>query len=218
MGTDQKSTLIHMDMRGPSRPADCFDCIVAFPTAVEKMRAMGGGFDLMQDMLSGAQAAFGELKSSDKNGLLFVASASQDLLYRYIAQLTILDEYTRVYCSSVVRYFFRQLSKHHIRTFYILDNTLREDRFQAILELFELAGIVVVTPRRDGVTWKDLAARLRDGLRNEGHVAYIEPDAQVNHLDAARQFAKELLCIATFRNLAPDDPEHSIINFQIDAN
>jgi hypothetical protein len=47
-----------------------------------------------------------------------------------------------------------------------------------------------------------------------GHVVYIEPDATVNHLDAVRELASELPCVAIFRNLAPDDPVHEIINFE----
>jgi hypothetical protein len=47
-----------------------------------------------------------------------------------------------------------------------------------------------------------------------GHVAYIEPDAQVNHLDAAQELARGVTCVATFRNLSPDDPQHTIVNFK----
>ena len=165
-------------------------------------------------MIAGTRVAFESLEATDKEGLLFVAAAAQDLLYRYVAQLTVLDRYTRAYCSHVVRFFFEQLSRHNVPTFYILDNALREDRFQATLELFGLSGIATVTPRRDGLAWPTLAARLRGGLNAFGHVAYIEPDAAVNYLDAVKQLAAEDPCVATFRNLAPDEPEHQIINFK----
>jgi hypothetical protein len=203
-----------MDMRGPSRAAECFDCVVAFPTAVERMRATGDDHDLAQTMIAGTRVAFEALESPDRHGLLFVASAGQDLLYRYVMRVTILDRYTRAYCSQVVRYFCERLSERDIRTFYILDNTLRDDRFAATLELFELSGIVTTTPGRDGLAWSPLATRLRASLDAVGHAAYIEPDALVNHLDAARQLAGEIPCVATFRNLAPDNPRHEIINFR----
>ncbi len=214
MDPNQKSALIRMDMRGPARAADCFDGVVALPVAVEKMRCANDDVSLTKQMIAGTRAAFEFMEATDKEGLMFVAAAAQDLLYRYVAQLTVLDRYTRAYCSHVVRVFFEQLTQHHVPTFYILDNALREDRFQATLELFGLSGIATVTPRRDGLAWPALAARLRGGMSAFGHVAYIEPDAAVNHLDAVKQLAAENPCVATFRNLAPDDPEHEIINFK----
>ena len=130
MNPNDKSALIRMDMRGPSRAADCFDGVVAFPAAVEQMRAAGDAYDFPQTMIAGTRVAFESLDSTDRDGLLFVAAAAQDLLYQHVMQLTIMDSYTRAYCSLAVRYFFEQLSERRIRTFYILDNTLRETPLQ----------------------------------------------------------------------------------------
>lgn len=208
---DQKAALVRMDMRGSSPAEECLDCIVAFPEAIEQMRAKQDETSMIQQMLMATNSAFEALTDSeaDRAALKFVALMPQDLLYRYIVDLTILDDYTRLYCAQVVKYFFTWLYAHRLRTFFILDNALRDDRL-----LFELSGIVTVTPRRDGTAWPALAAKLRAGLDDFGHVAYIEPDATVNHLDAVRQMASELPCIAIFRNLAPDDPEHEIVNFE----
>ncbi|MEO6923709.1 MAG: hypothetical protein ABI142_07790 [Bryocella sp.] len=214
MDENQKSALIRMDMRGTSAAENCFDGIVAFPAAVEKMRSTRDDRNFAQTMIAGTQLAFRSLADSDDAGLLFVAATAQDLLYRYVMQLTVMDRYTRAYCSTAVRYFFERLSERRIRTFYILDNTLRQDRFAAMLELFELSGIVTTTPSRDGSLWPGLAARLRATLDGGGHAAYIEPGDLVNHLDAARHLGCEVPCVATFRNLAPDDPQHEIINFK----
>ncbi|MDA3876581.1 MAG: hypothetical protein PF483_05790 [Halothiobacillus sp.] len=214
MEFDEKSSLIRMDMRGSSHAEECLDCVVAFPAAVEQMRVEMDGGDHAETMLRRTTAAFGLFEQTDREGLLFAAAAAQDLLYRYITQLSILDRYTCKYCSLNVRYFFEQLSKRGVRTFYILDNTLREDRFQALLQLFELSGIGITTPRRDGTAWEALEIRLRAELDTTGHIAYIEPDDLVNHIDVAKKLAKELQCVATFRNLAPDNSEHEIINFQ----
>lgn len=201
-------------MRGPSRAAECFDCVVAFPAAVEQMRAAGDDTSFAQTMIKATHVAFDALEGTDHEALLFVAAAAQDLLYRYIVQLTVMDRYTRSYCATTIRYFFEQLTQRGLGTFYILDNTLREDRFQAVLELFELSGIAIVTPRRDGLAWSTLATQLRAGISSCGHVAYIEPDAAVNHIETAKQLAGETPCVATFRNLGPSDPEHEIINFK----
>lgn len=214
MDSDKKSSLIRLDMRGPSRAADCLDCLVAFPAAVERMRSTDDVTDFAHTMLSGTHAAFEALEGPDQDGLLFVAAAAQDLFYRHVMQITILDNCTRAYCSIAVHYFFNQLSKHGVRTFYILDNTLREDRFQLVLELFDLAGIQTVTPRRDGLSWHTLDMKLRSGLDGPGHVVYVEPDAEVDYLEAAAQLAGEVPCVATYRNLAPEDPQYEIINLK----
>lgn len=210
----KKSALIRMDMRGPSRAADCLDGVVAFPVAVEQMRAASDDSSLAETMISATRIAFDALEDTDHEALLFVAASAQDLLYRYILQLTMMDRYTRSYCDRPIRYFFEQLTQRGLVTFYILDNTLREDRFQAVLELFELSGIITVTPRRDGIAWGALASRLRAGMNSSRHVAYIEPDAVVDHIAAAKELAVERPCVATFRNLAPSDPEHEIVNFK----
>lgn len=218
MNPNQKSDLIKIDLRGPSHAADCFDSIVAFPGAIERMRTAGDDHNFPETMVAGTRAAFQSLNSTDHDGLLFVAAAAQDLLYRYVMQLSIMDRFTRAYCSIVVRYFFEQLTERGIRTFYILDNTLREDRFAATLELFALSGIVTTTPNRDGLSWSVLAPRLRATLDAGGHAAYIEPDALVNHLDSALKLATEIPCVATYRNLAPDDTRHEIVNFSPGAS
>lgn len=210
----EKSILLRMDMRGPSRAADCLDGVVAFPGAVERMRAANDAQGFPDIMVAGTEVAFRSLESCDRDGLLFVASSAQDLLYRYIMQLSMIDHYTRVYCAVVIRCFFLRLSQQKIRTFYILDNTLREDRFAAVLELFDLSGIATTTPGRDGTEWPTLSLQLLAGLDAVGHVAYIEPDASVNHLEAAQKLAGGLTCVATFRNLAPDDPQLQIITLK----
>lgn len=214
MDPERKSALIRVDMRGPSRAADCLDGVVAFPGVVERMRASGDGRDLVRMMFGGTEVAFESLRDDDLDGLLLVAGAAQDLLYRHLAEISIVDGYTRLYCEIVVRYFFEQLSEHGIRTFFILDNSLREDRLAAILELFESVGISTATPARDGLLWPALAERIRGALEAGGHAAYIEPDALVNHLDAAKELGREIPCVATFRNLEPGDARNQVINMK----
>ena len=209
-----KSALFNVDLRGPSPVADCLDGLVAFPATVDRIRATPDDYDFPAAMLSGTQVAFDTLDSSGRDGLLFVATAAQDQLCRHIFNLTVLDRYTRAYCSMVIHSLFEQLSERHVRTFYILDNAIRDDRLAALLELFELAGIATTTPRRDGTEWAILSTRLRTTLNTVGHIAYIEPDAQVNHIEAALALARESACVATFRNLGPDDPQYEIITFK----
>jgi hypothetical protein len=165
-------------------------------------------------MVTHTQDAFAAI-SSKNDEFRLVALSAQDLLYRFVAQLEILDMHTRFYVDQVVRAFFAELTRHQVRTFYILDNAIREDRFAALLEIFELAGIVAVTPRRDGRDWHSLHKSIITALESRGHAAYVEPDGEVNHLDAACALAKQSVCVATFRNLAPDDSRLEVVAFRV---
>jgi hypothetical protein len=216
MTSDGHVVQVGVDYRTKNRANDCFDCIVGFPAAIEQMRADCDDKSLPQRMIAGTRVAFDALEPTDLDDLILVAASAQDLLYRYIMQISILDHHTRAYCNLVVRYFFSQLSVRGIRTYYILDNTLREDRFQLVLELFELVGIETVTPRRDGVDWSTLSSRILSAMSGTGHVLYVEPDAQVDHLVSARKLADQMPCIATYRALAPDDPVYTVL--RIDAS
>lgn len=206
--------LIGVDFRGLSHEGDCLDCFVAMPLAVNKMRTSTDALRIAESMLARTRDAFATITKSNENDLRLVASAAQDLLYRHVAQMTILDHHTRFYVDQVVRYFFMQLSSHEVRTFYILDNALRDDRLESTLELFDLAGISTTTPRRNGKDWNVLQKRLCVTLETIGHVAYIEPDNEVNHLDAVQLLAKQSVCVSTFRNLAPEDSQLEVLSFQ----
>ena len=214
MNQDPKSALFRIDMTGPSAPSACFDAVVAFPKAISGMRERADKTSIPEMMVAATQVAFESLTDSDRSGLVLVAAGSQDHLYRQIMQLTLLDEYTRTYCATVIRCFFDELKKQNIRTFFILDNELREDRFQCVIELFQTCGIVVTSPRYDSSELPKLIEKLSMSLDYIGHAAYIEPDATVNHLESIKQLASGLSCVATFRNLAPDDPTHEVVRLQ----
>ena len=214
MNPDSKSALFKIDMAEPSAASDCFDGIVAFHAAIDTMREKCDIAAMPEMMGAATQAAFEALSESDRSGLVLVAAEAQDHLYRQIMQLTIMDEYTRTYCATAVHCFFDGLTKRGIRTLFILDNELREDRFQCVVELFQTCGIVVTTPRLDGVALPKLTEKLSLSLEHVGHAAYIEPDASVNHLDSIKKFAEGISGVATFRNLAPDDPTHEVVRLQ----
>jgi len=214
MSQDPKSALFRIDMTEPSGPSGCFDCVVGFHGFIDEMRDREDKQSIPEIAVAATEVAFEALAVSDRSGLVLVASGSQDHLYRQIMQLTILDEYTRTYCATAIRCFFDELKKQGIRTLYILDNELREDRFQCVLELFQTCGIVVTTPRYDGAELPKLIEKLSLSLDHVGHAAYIEPDATVNHLDSIKNFASEVTCVASFRNRAPDDPSLEIVRLQ----
>jgi hypothetical protein len=140
-----------------------------------------------------------------------LALPAVDKLYQNIAALTMLDLYTQGYCAIVVREFFHQLSCCNVTTFYILDNALRQDRFEAVMMLFDVSGVKAVSPQTHGMDWQELEREIKAKVQNGQHVAYIEPDATVNHLDSAIALARRLPCVSTFRNLAPDESGIQVI-------
>jgi hypothetical protein len=214
MAAEQESKLIRVDMQGPSAASDCFNCVLALPVAVKSMRDSPNGRDVVLMIVGGTADAFSSLQDADLDALLSMAGLAQDRFYRHIAEMTIMDQHTIFYCKFAMRFFFEQLSERGVRTFFILDNTLREDRLGVLLQLFECAGITAVTPSRDGLEWPGLAGKIRGALEAGGHAAYIEPDALVNHLDAAQELARGISCVATFRNLAPGDPRLRIVRMK----
>lgn len=213
MSENPEVVLIRADMRGPSTEADCLDSLVAFPVAIQRMRSMADELRIPETMIANTREAFARLDSAHGDFRL-IAAAAADHLYRQVVQLTVMDRYTRAYVEKVIRFFFEQLKIRAMLTYYILDNSLRHDRLQAVIELFELAGVSVVTPRLHGVDWDTLSSRIRSRLASGSHVAYIEPDTAVNHIALAQQLAGEFACVATFRNLAPEDPRLSVITFR----
>ena len=74
------------------------------------------------------------------------AVRSFDRLYRRLMQVTSFDQYARAYFELVIADLWKVLADRGIRMFYILDNSLREDRFKLTCEAFSLSGIAVVTP------------------------------------------------------------------------
>src|ERR1017187_10665351 len=139
------------------------------------MRDTANDTEIPNSMIQRTLEAFSALESQPRQSALMVAAGSQDLLYRHIASLTVMDHYTFAYFIQVVRYFFMHLSGREVRTLYVLDNALRDDRFAVLLKLVHVGGISTVTPRRDGLDWSFLSARIRDRLMELGHVAFIEP-------------------------------------------
>ncbi len=72
-----------------------------------------------------------------------------------------------------------------------------------------------MTPQSHGADWNTLSSRIRTHLASGSHLVYIEPDAAVNYIALAQRLASEFACVATFRNLAPEDPELSVLSFRV---
>ena len=217
MKGEPETLTVKFDFSGSSVQADCLDVLVAFPRFVEEMRRTHDESKFPEIVTADVIEAFARLDaaSGESRG---VAAVATDHFYREIAKLSMLDRYTRAYVSKPIRQLFRELSARRMVTLYILDNTLREDRFKCAVELLESAGVSVVSPRIHGPDWSSLSARVRLSIANSLHVAYIEPDADVNFIEDAKALARELPCVATFRNLAPEEPACALLNFGAGAS
>lgn len=134
-------------------------------------------------------------------GVMFV-----DRLYLYSSELTVKDYRTHLYFSKVTRYVLDVIRARGVRIFYILDNEIREDRFELALRLMFDAGMWVVTPyltdrspaSLDAVRWM-IDVQLLAGR----HVAYIEKDASIDYLRPVKDHATATEWFVIFRNQVP---------------
>lgn len=181
------------------------------PVAVEHMRAEGDEFRIPRMVAKQIVDGLAVLRTRRRADLYFLAVVAPDGLYRQVANLTVFDRFTRAYVMLAIAEVFEGLFESHVNAYYVLDNEIRADRFQLLLVIFQLAGIDVVSPRQDGPEWEKLQRRIVDGLRAGRHVAYVEPDGTVNHLDRARALATSYSCVGTFRNLAPALPNFTVL-------
>lgn len=155
-----------------------------------------------------------ELTKEDLQGMaLFIV----DRMYRVISNIELMDNYTRAYFAKVIPFLWDSLQNRGVDTFYILDNELREDRFRAVVELFQLTGIAVVTPygEHEYLKYDSVEKQIRDYMAPVRNIMYIEKDANVNYLDKVLKLAKESKYLCVFRNKAPDDPKVEVSNSQM---
>jgi len=69
-----------------------------------------------------------------------------DRVYRDSSELPFKDRHVTLYYRTVTRYMLDVLRARGVQLFYILDNRIRQDRFEFAIELMFAAGIHVVTP------------------------------------------------------------------------
>lgn len=204
---------INIDAKNDKLVADCLDVLVAFPAAVQRMREDRDISSIPDQMKFHTRTAFRNLDGAQQD-VRVVAAAATDLFYRHVVSLRVLDEFTRNYVAIAIKYFYNQLSRRYGSTFYIVDNSLRRDRFLSVLELMTAAGISPFSPNTHGDNW----APIEQGILQTSwlaplHISYIEPDAMPNNLAEALVLAKSLGSVSTFRNEAPDDPSFQVIHF-----
>jgi len=206
-----KPWMLHIDEDlGDSAEALSLNRILDFGAYINHMRKHD---DLRMPPLDAVEDTLGYFDQIDfrspNAALLGILAA--DLFYRSIAQIAVMDRYARRHAYTAIKYYFDVLRAHGILTFYIVDNTIADDRFACIVELFELGGIGVTSPSLHGHEWAPLERRLRGHLEKASHIAYIEKDASANHLTAVKAMAIRSGHTAAFRVNGTDSADIEIL-------
>lgn len=180
------------------------DSIEYIAVYVARMRA-DEDFDTIPDMLNRFNKSMCAKNGTSKDQLRQLAVYATDTTYRFAAELDVRDAYTVIYFKKVVAQLMRLLQDNGIELFYILDNELREDRFELIVMLYELSGSVVVTPY-DGkmiLKFEEVEERVKSHMTHGRNIVYIEKDASINYIEKVMRIATESKYIRAFRNHAP---------------
>jgi hypothetical protein len=173
----------------------------------------------------------------DKMLLEKVACFSVDKICRIAAVLTMADKYTYAFFAGVMPAIWDYLQGRGVDTFYILDNTMREDRFKINYDLYRLSGFCIATPYFDYadstalktdkektvnivmdppftynyLNFEAVEAQLRKYMSSTQNIVYIEKDSTVNYIDKVVEIAKNSNYLCVFRNEAPNDAHVRIV-------
>ena len=143
-----------------------------------------------------------------------------DEMYLKISAFELRDIHTVGYFGIVVASLFWELKMKGVMCFFILDNSLRDDRFKIVVEMFGSSGFAKVYPyttteleHSDQYTrlpisdYKTVEKEIDEARKNKRHIFYVEKDDSVNYLKdvlhLAEEFQNEYVCI--FRNKAPSE-------------
>jgi hypothetical protein len=149
-----------------------------------------------------------------------------DIIYIKISAFDVRDIHTAGYIGKVVASHFWELKMKGILCFYILDNSIRDDRFKMTVELFGSSGFAKIYPysvkelehsdqytKLPTLDYKTVEKEIDEAKANKRHIFYVEKDDSVNYLKdvlhIAEEFQSEYVCI--FRNKAPS--EHKTANW-----
>src|SRR3989339_659807 len=151
----------------------------------------------------------------DKEKLKGLAVFVVDKVYRVVANLTVVDNYTRAFFAKVIPFFWDTFSNRGVDIFYIVDNTFKNDgKFEAIVELFQFTGMAVVTPYNESgvLDYETVEKQIKEYMAPLRMIMYLEKDASVNYLDQILKLAKESQSLSIFRNKASNDSQVELLN------
>lgn len=142
-----------------------------------------------------------------------------NMMYLTIANFDKKYIHTEIYFNVVIHQLFRNFQQKNIFAFFILDNSLRDDRFKLAVELFKNAGFSTIFPysidklqysdkysNLPKIDYKIIEKQIDESKTKKKHIFYLEKDDSVNYLNdilaIAEEFQLEYVCI--FRHETPD--------------
>lgn len=136
-----------------------------------------------------------------------LAVYATDKIYRIAAELEIRDAYTATYFKKVIAQLMKSLQSKGVEIFYVIDNEIRQDRFELAVLLYEWSGITVVSPyTNDGaLSFEEVEKRLKTLMDHGRSIVYIEKDASVNYIQKVVDIACDPTYIRLFRNHGASD-------------
>jgi len=192
------------DLKLDITPKIFSDSVEIMSVYIEKMR-LDEDFNTIPKMVNRFNDKIFESKRVSKDQLRQLAVYATDYTYRFAADAEVQDAYTIMYFKNVIARLMKSLKENGIEIFYILDNEIHGNRFELIVDLYELSGAAVVTPY-DGnniLSYGAVEGRLKGHMARGKNVVYIEKDASVNYMEKVMKMATESRYIGIFRNQAP---------------
>ena len=203
---NQEPFTVGVDLESKSTANDLLDCIGAFVLFVDRLRVDGLKANGENDQCTTLIANLVDLfRDADEHGeeLSLLGAFAPDILYKRICELQSFDGWTRAYAAKVPQLLFDQLRVRGISSFYILDNSIQEDRFEALVNIFSDVGYSVISPNLDGASEAEVLDQVESLQILRKHILYVERDTSVNYLDAVRGIQKRPWYTVAFRNQAP---------------
>lgn len=198
------------------KPQSITDLIDHMEAYIDEMRQTENAEEIPKPLRQYAWEYFREVEMS-KEDLQRLAVLVADKSYRVVSYIELMDDYTRAFFATVISYLWDTLQDRGVDTFYILDNELREDRFRAVVELFELTGMAVVTPYgKDGLLeYEVVEKQIKDYMARVRNIIYVEKDASVNYLEKVGKLAADAGYLCVFRNKASSNAEVIVYNMNV---
>lgn len=201
------------------QPKNIADIIHRMDEYLTEMRAnRQGSMEFMNDLEKFIRDYF---KQSTFNELDLKkdAVAIVDGMYIQINRFMMRDIHTEGYFGIIANLLFFELARKNILVFFILDNSLRDDRFKLTVELFGVSHFTTIFPysteelvHSNDFTqlpikeYKAVEKQIDDAVAEKKHIFYLEKDGSVNYLHnvlaLAEEFQNKYVCV--FRNQAPD--------------
>lgn len=193
-----------LDRINPRKLTDLADREV-IPLYIEEMRA-ADDVSIIPMFLRGYAADYLRDVSVDASLLESLAIFVADQTYRFASQALLQDTYVNAYFAGVIAYLWDCIRERGVKMFYVVDNTMTDERFQLAYSLFLRSNVAVITPYDGLTTWDEIRGLIRVQMIAGRHIAYIEKDASVNYIDAVAETASRSFYVGVIRNRAPEDP------------